>query len=148
LATEFRKVSLPPVASPVAIPRSLHTAGLDQAQELLGVLRSARGILLEATKNQRVEIRRHRNLGALRWRQWRILNVPHKELHYRLVLEHPLPGNQVIRHAPERVEVGTAIDLGVTENRFGCDIARRAGDAMLECQRRFMVGSRTMIPGE
>ena len=96
-------------------------------EKLRGILRALVRILFKAGEDEFVELGRDPHLDALRRRNRFGLDVIEEHLHRRVAVEHELAGQQIVRHAPECVHVGPAVDLALAEDELRGHVGGRAG---------------------
>ena len=64
------------------------------------------------------------------------MNLRDERRHRRLAREHRFSGQQPVRDASDRVEIGAAVDVRLAERQFGRHVGRRTGRRMIRRQLR------------
>ena len=90
--------------------RELPEAGLELLDEVVHRLEPLGGVLRHRAPHRGVETERH--VGALiEHGRRRLVDVPHRDRDEVLAVERHVPGQQLVEHAAERVDVGAGVDL-------------------------------------
>ncbi len=94
--------------------------------ELRGGLWALGGIFLEAGEDDLLQRGGYGQLGAARRRERRLLHVGDDHGQRGVGLEDALTTDEPVRHAPEPVDVGAAIDVGLSQRQLRRHVGGRA----------------------